>query len=145
MRRMSETPSEATCIFCKIAHKEIPARVVYEDENTLAFLDHLPNTAGHTLVIPKKHATNIFDTDAETLAVTMETARKISPAVRDAVGGKGVHLNSNHGEAAGQIVMHLHFHIIPRHDRSEFEFWSHHEIDPVEADAVAEKIKTALV
>ncbi len=144
MSGMGETSNGASCVFCKIARKEIPARVVYEDEHTLAFLDHLPNTAGHTLVIPKKHATNIFDTDAETLIQTMETVRKISPAVRDAVGGKGVHLNSNHGEAAGQIVMHLHFHIIPRHDRSEFEFWPHHEIDQAEADVIVEKIKTAL-
>ena len=138
MKKMNE------CLFCKIARKEIPSGVVYEDAHTLAFLDHLPTAPGHTLVIPKKHATNIFDTSAETLARTMETVRKISPAVRDAVGGKGVHVNSNHGEAAGQIVMHLHFHIIPRHSRSEFEFWPQQPYEEGALETIAEKIKSAL-
>ena len=110
-------------VFQKIIAREIPAEILYEDEHTLAFLDNSPNVPGHTLVIPKKHIENIFDADDETLAHVMHTVRLLAPAVRDAVGAKGVHINSNHGEAAGQIVFHLHFHIIPRHKRDEFEFW----------------------
>lgn len=125
----------------KIVRREIPAQIVYEDEKTLAFLSTGPNTQGHTLVIPKKPFRNIFDIDQETLAAVMETVRKISPAVRDAVGAKGVHINSNHEPEAGQSVFHLHVHIIPRHDRKEFEFWSDTAYAEGEAESVAQKIK----
>lgn len=131
-------------IFMKIVRRELPADIVYEDEDTLAFLDINPTAPGHTLVVPKKPAVNIFDVDAETLAKTVATVRKISPAVRDAVGAHGVHINSNHEAAAGQIVFHLHFHIIPRHDRSEFEFWPHKEAEPEEQKKIAEKIRERL-
>lgn len=128
-------------VFMKIIRREIPAKIVYEDEKTLAFLSVGPNTKGHTLVIPKTPFRNIFDIDQQTLAEVMETVRKISPAVRDAVGAKGVHINSNHEPEAGQSVFHLHIHIIPRHDRNEFEFWSDTSYAEGEAESVAEKIK----
>ncbi len=131
-------------IFTKIIKREIPAQIVYEDEHTLAFLDIAPNSPGHTLVIPKKPFVNIFDIDQETFAQTMKTVRKIAPAVRDAVGAQGVHINSNHGEAAGQEVPHLHFHIIPRHDRGEFQFWPKIEYAPGQANEIAEKIRATL-
>jgi len=131
-------------VFMKIIRREVPAHIVYEDDATIAFLDVKPNVPGHTLVVPKKFATNIFDVDDETLAAVMRTVRKIAPAVRDAVGAHGVHINSNHGAAAGQIVFHLHFHIIPRHNRSEFTFWPKQESTPVEFDGIAEKIRALL-
>lgn len=127
-------------IFMKIIRREIPAHVVYEDDDTIAFLDVNPTAPGHTLVVPKTFAENIFDVDDTTLAAVMRTVRRIAPAVRDAVGAHGVHINSNHGAAAGQIVPHLHIHIIPRHDRSEFEFWPQEDIS-ADADAIAEKIR----
>ena len=139
-----EVVHEDSCIFCKLIRREIPSEVLYEDEHTLVFLDNAPNTAGHTLVIPKKHARNIFDIDQSSLAAVAETLRKVAPGVRDAVGAKGVHINSNHGEAAGQVVFHLHFHIIPRHDKKEFEFWPKIDYAPGEAASVAEKIRAQL-
>lgn len=131
-------------VFMKIIDREIPADIVYEDDETLAFLDISPNMSGHTLVIPKKPFVNIFDVDDETLCAVMRTIRKVAPAVRDAVGAKGVHINSNHGEEAGQIVPHLHFHIIPRHARSELEFWPSGNYADGEAAALAEKIRSNL-
>ncbi|MDE1919230.1 MAG: HIT family protein [Patescibacteria group bacterium] len=131
-------------IFTKIIRREIPAHIVYEDEGTIAFLDAKPATPGHTLVVPKKQVRNIFDVDDETLAAVMRTVRKIAPAVRDAVGAHGAHINSNHEAAAGQIVFHLHFHIIPRHDRSEFSFWPQSDYPPGDAAAIALKIRQAL-
>lgn len=131
-------------IFQKIIDREIPADIVYEDEETLAFLDIAPNAPGHTLVIPKQPFVNIFDIDEETLSAVMRTVRKIAPAVRDAVGAKGVHVNSNHGEEAGQVVPHLHFHIIPRHSRDEFTFWPHTSYAEGEAAQVAEAIRSKL-
>ena len=131
-------------IFSKIVSREIRAEILYEDELTLAFLDNQPVTPGHTLVIPKKTFRNIFDVDQETLAAVMETVRKIAPAVRDSVSAKGVQINSNHEPEAGQVVFHLHFHIIPRHDRSEFEFWPHTIYKPGEDTVFAEKIRALL-
>ncbi len=132
-------------VFAKIIRREIPAHIVYEDDLTLAFLDIEPNTPGHTLVIPKKPVVNIFDADDETLAAVMRTVRKITPAVRDAVGAKGVHINSNHGHEGGQIVFHLHFHIIPRVTREEFEFcWPKIERTTEEQEALALAIRERL-
>jgi histidine triad (HIT) family protein len=131
-------------IFMKIIDREIPADIIYEDDATLAFLDVAPVAPGHTLVIPKKPFVNVFDIDDESLCAVMRTVRKIAPAVRDAVGAKGVHINSNHGEEAGQVVPHLHFHIIPRHDRSEFEFWPHGSSTETDASSLARKIKEGL-
>ncbi len=132
-------------VFTKIIKREIPANIVYEDEHTIAFLDNSPNVAGHTLVIPKKQVRNIFDANDATLAHVMATVRKIAPAVRDAVGAKGMHINSNHEPEAGQVVFHLHFHLIPRHDRGEFEFWPKIKQTPEEAAALAAKIRANLM
>jgi histidine triad (HIT) family protein len=128
-------------VFMKIIRREIPAEILYEDDDTLAFLDNAPNVPGHTLVIPKKPFVNIFDVDEAALEAVMRTVRKMAPIVRDAVGAHGVHINSNHGEAAGQVVPHLHFHIIPRHDKNDFSFWPHREYAPGEGAAIAEQIR----
>ncbi len=130
-------------IFMKIVRKEIPAHIVYEDEHTLAFLDIAPNTVGHTLVIPKKPFRNIFDIDEESLTAVMRTVRLLAPVIRDSVGANGVHIYSNHEAEAGQEVFHLHFHIIPRHAREEFEFcWPKISFDTDEAEALAKEIKS---
>lgn len=131
-------------IFMKIIRREIPAEIVYEDEETLAFLDIAPTAPGHTLVIPKAPVRNIFDVDDATLAAVMRTVRKLAPVVRDAVGAKGVHINSNHEPEAGQVVFHLHFHIVPRHDRGSFEFWPHQKYEEGEAAKVADAIRAKL-
>ncbi len=132
-------------VFTRIIKKELPAVIVYEDDDTLAFLDIAPNVPGHTLVIPKKPFRNIFDIDDDTLARVMSTVRKIAPAVRDAVGAKGVQINSNHEHEGGQEVFHLHFHIIPRHAREDFEFcWPKIAFDTEEAERIAQTIRSSL-
>ncbi len=131
-------------VFGKIIRREIPAEIVYEDDETLAFLDIEPIAPGHTLVIPKKPVRNIFDVDEETLAAVMRTVRKISPAVRDSVGAKGVHINSNHEPEAGQVVFHLHMHIIPRIDRNSFVAWPKTSYSENEAKDIAARIRKEL-
>lgn len=131
-------------VFMKIVRREVPAEIVYEDEDTLAFLDNSPVSPGHTLVVPKKPVRNVFSADEDTWLAVMRTVHKITPAVRDSVGAKGVHINSNHEPEAGQVVFHLHVHIIPRHDRSEFDFWPAQEISEGESKEVAEKIRKSL-
>lgn len=131
-------------IFMKIVRRELPAEILYEDDDTLAFLSTGPVSPGHTLVIPKKPFRNVFDIDPKAFAAVMETVRAIAPAVRDAVGAKGVHINSNHEYEAGQEVFHLHMHIIPRHGRDEFAFWPHAEYAEGEAGKIAQKIRDEL-
>lgn len=128
-------------LFMKIVRREVPAEIVYEDEHTLAFLDISPTAPGHTLVVPKKPFRNIFDVDEEAFLAVMRTVRKIAPAVRDAVGAKGIQINSNHEQAGGQVIFHLHMHLIPRHDRGEFEFWPTGTYQEGEAEEIAKKIR----
>ena len=81
---------QETCVFCKIIAGEIPADKVYEDADTLAFLDIRPNSPGHTLVVPKKHSENLYDMDDHHLAAVMRTAQKVAIAVKKAVGAHGI-------------------------------------------------------
>lgn len=111
------------CLFCKIVAKEISAEVVYEDAATLAFLDIHPVNAGHTLIIPKRHAENFAVTSAEDVAAVMSTAQKIVPAVLKAVGSDAFNFSTNNGRAAGQIIMHTHFHLIPRLPTDGHKMW----------------------
>lgn len=103
------------CIFCKIAAGEIPSAKVYEDEDFKAILDLGPASKGHTLVIPKNHSENLLDVDEETASKALKVVSKVANAVKETLGCDGINIIQNNGEAAGQTVMHLHFHIIPRY------------------------------
>ena len=102
------------CIFCAIAAGEIPSFKVYEDEQVLAYLDINPFSKGHTLVIPKKHSSGLVDTDDETLAVVIARVKKVAAHLKEKLGCDGFNIVQNNGEAAGQTVRHVHFHIVPR-------------------------------
>ena len=100
-------------IFAKILRGEAPAHTVYEDEHTLAFLDVMPQADGHTLVLPKTPAQNIFELDPEALGPLMRTVQFVARGVRDAFPADGIRVSQLNGPAAGQTVFHLHVHIIP--------------------------------
>lgn len=102
------------CIFCRIVAGEIPSHKVYEDDLTLAFLDINPATRGHTLVIPKQHAADIFDIPSETIGAVNYTAQRVARIMRSVLQPDGVNTVQNNGPAAGQVVMHYHMHVIPR-------------------------------
>lgn len=104
------------CIFCEIVKKEIPNHTVYEDDDVLAFLDIYPKTKGHTLVIPKIHAENIFDIEAATLKKIISVAQTIAKAQTSALGATGVNLLNSNGAVAQQEVPHYHMHVIPRYN-----------------------------
>lgn len=101
-------------IFAKILRGELPCHKVYEDDETFAFLDIMPRANGHTLVIPKTPAINIFDVDPDDLCTLMKTVHTLSPFVRKAMEADGVIVQQFNEAAAGQMVFHIHFHIIPR-------------------------------
>ncbi len=107
------------CIFCKIINKEIPCYKIYEDEYTLAFLDIAKDVDGHTLVIPKKHCTNILDADEETINHLMHTIQLVSNHYINKCGYAGINILNNNNACAEQSVMHLHFHIIPRNENDQ--------------------------
>lgn len=107
------------CIFCKIVNGEIPSAKVYEDEHVYAFLDISQVTKGHTLVIPKKHSENIFETDPEIAGKVFEAVPKIANAIKKTYNPKGLNLLQNNGEFAYQSVFHLHIHLIPRYDETD--------------------------
>ena len=102
------------CIFCAIAAGEIPSFKVYEDELVLAYLDINPFSKGHTLVIPKAHSEGLLDTDDRTLQDVIVRVKKVAAHLKAKLGCDGFNIVQNNGEAAGQTVKHIHFHIIPR-------------------------------
>ena len=129
-----------SCAFCKIARKEAPASRVYEDEQVIAFLSIQPINIGHTLVVPKKHYKNIYEIPEEEVAYLYKIVKKIAHAVTKAVDAEGIRIVQNNGEAAGQVIFHMHVHIIPMNkDRS----WMHHarRRDADALDAEAKRIK----
>jgi histidine triad (HIT) family protein len=132
-------------IFAKIIRKELPADIVYEDDETLAFLDIKPNNLGHTLVIPKEPARNIFDIGEESFVSVMKRVRKLAKAVKEVTGADGVNILMNNEPEAGQVVFHAHIHIIPRFADDGMETWRKTATYAEgEKSALAEKIKSSL-
>ncbi len=132
------------CIFCKIIAGELPSYKVFEDEKTLAFLDIRPVNAGHTLVVPKKHSSNIFDITPEDWRATTEAVRTLSIAIEKALNADGVNIAMNNREHAGQVVPHPHVHIIPRFKGDGFKLMPQRSYLEGEADETLKKIQGAL-
>ena len=129
------------CVFCKILNKEIPSYKIYEDEFTYSFLDISKDVFGHTLVIPKKHVTNILDADEKTLENVIKTVKKVSNHYTQNCGFEGVNImNANH-ESSGQTVFHLHFHIIPRKTGDGINAWPKFDGSAEDLQKVCEKLK----
>jgi histidine triad (HIT) family protein len=105
---------EMDCIFCAIGEGKAPAEVVFEDEETLAFMDINPANPGHTLVIPKQHIRNIYELDEETATAVMKATVKIAGAIKRALQPDGMNLVQSNERAASQEIFHFHIHIIPR-------------------------------
>jgi histidine triad (HIT) family protein len=135
-----------SCIFCKIVRGEIPSYTVYEDSDTLAFLDIHPANPGHTLIIPKRHAENIFEMTHDEWLLLSSVVYKISHAVEKATGSHGLNVKMNNRIHGGQEVMHAHVHVVPRYQADGV-------VKPIvqkdgygagEADAIKERIIASL-
>ena len=129
------------CIFCKIAGGAIPCDKIYEDNASLAFLDLRPVSKGHALVIPKAHSADFLSSNDEVLAELMPKVKKIGQALMKAVNAQGINITSNNGPAAGQVVFHLHFHLIPRFNSDGLVQWPHHDSEPKTRAELANLIK----
>ena len=136
---------DAGCVFCKIVAGELPSLKVYEDDATLAFLDIHPVNPGHTLVVPKRHSKNIFDVSSQDWTAVTRVVQNLAHAIEKAVSADGININMNNREHAGQVVEHLHVHIIPRFKGDGFKLWHQTSYKDGEATAVQEKIRAQLL
>lgn len=136
------------CIFCKIVKGEIPCFKIYEDDHVLAFADINPISKGHTLIIPRQHADNIWEIQAQDLEAIMKAAQKVAKAIRSALKPLGLACLQLNGKAAGQVVMHYHLHLVPRNtDEPELPI-THWEMKPGDMEAIkkiADDITDAMV
>lgn len=120
---MAGANAQGNCIFCKIIEGGLTSYRVYEDKDTLAFLDIFPIHPGHVLVVPKKHSADIFDTPENELQAVITAAKKIAPAVMKATRADGINIGMNNKPASGQVVMHAHLHVIPRFKDDGLKTW----------------------
>lgn len=128
------------CLFCQIISGQAPANKVYEDNNIIAILDIHPVNPGHTLIIPKKHSMNLLDQDDEVLKEMMIATKKVAAAILQGLGYSAFNMELNNGRIAGQIIPHLHWHIVPRREDDGLKHWPGKVYEKDEAEEVAEKI-----
>ena len=136
---------EDNCLFCRIVSGELPATVVYEDENSLAFLDHRPLFHGHTLLVPREHVETLGDLPTSLVAPYFRAAQLLSRAVQSGLDAEGTFLGMNN--RVSQSVPHLHVHIVPRRRKDGLKgfFWPRTKYkDEAEMKAVQSKIAAAL-
>lgn len=129
------------CIFCKIAAAKVPCMKVYEDENSLIFMDIAEDVDGHMVAIPKKHVGNILDCDDDTLKHLIVAVKRVSKRCVECCGYDGVNLLNASDTSAGQSVPHFHIHIIPRKNGDGIDAWPHFEGAKTKISAVWQKIK----
>lgn len=132
------------CIFCKIIRKEIPSTFVYENHKTVAFMDIKPTNPGHVLVVPKEHHDDFASTPPDQLGDIAAVAQRVGKAVLSELGAAGFNIGVNNGRAAGQIVDHMHLHVIPRYEADGLELWHGKPYAEGEMERLAQKLKTAL-
>ena len=106
---------DCNCIFCKIANGAIPSATLYEDEEFRVILDLGPASKGHALILPKKHAADLFELPDETAGKAMILAKKMAGILKKGLNADGINVVQNNGTAAGQTVFHFHIHLIPRY------------------------------
>jgi histidine triad (HIT) family protein len=128
------------CIFCKIVSGQIPSFKVFEDETALAFLDIAPVAPGHTLVIPKKHYANFEEIPGDELCKLILAVKKIGGAIKTGLGIKGYTVSENNDPVAGQVIPHIHFHIMPRSEGDGLELWPQGRYGAGEAENCLKKI-----
>lgn len=133
------------CLFCKIIKGEIPSAKVYEDDELIAFLDIKPVNPGHVLIIPKQHFASMVETPEALAGSMMALVPSLGKAVMQAAAAKGFNVAVNNGRVAGQLVDHVHLHIMPRHEQDGYELWHGKPYETSEAmNAMANAVRAAL-
>ncbi len=133
-----------SCIFCRILLGEIPSARVYEDAHAVAFLDINPLAPGHTLVVTRNHHARVWDVPEAELAGLMSAVGRVSRAVVSAAHAEGLNILANNGPVAGQVVPHVHFHLIPRRTGDGIlPEWKSTAYPPGEMEAMLKKVADA--
>jgi len=132
------------CVFCKIVARKLPSAIVYENEDYIAFLDKAPFNEGHTLVCPKRHGETVWDMTESEIGGLFALAARISRAVVKAVEMDGFRFVQNNGEAANQVVAHVHVHVIPVRMAHKGQWMDRKSVPPDEMEKIAERIRSAL-
>ena len=134
---------DSDCIFCKLANGVFPTNFIYEDEDFKVILDANPATKGHSLILPKKHFKNILDADEEILKKALPLAKKLSNKLIEVLKCDGVNVLQNNNKAAGQVVFHLHVHLIPRYkdEKEHLISWKPNKFSDEEMKNIAESLK----
>ena len=131
-------------VFAKILRDELPSEKVFEDDHTVAIMDIMPRTDGHVLVIPKTPARNVLDATPEQLAACMASVQKLSHALIKAFDADGITMQQFNEPAGGQVVFHLHFHVLPRHDGARLRPHTGEMEKPEVLKANADRIRAVL-
>lgn len=129
------------CLFCKIIKNEISSNKIYEDEEILAFLDINPVNKGHTLVVPKKHYRNLYETPDNTLCRIILATKKLALHIKEKLNADGINIMINNDQDAGQIIFHTHIHIVPRFKNDGFKHWKGEPYKEGEIEKTARKLK----
>jgi histidine triad (HIT) family protein len=139
-------PLDQDCIFCQIVAGKAPATRIYEDSQTLAFLDLNPINPGHCLVIPKAHHASLFTLDSATYEAIAATTLKVAQAIQSALQPGGMNVFQANGVVAGQTVFHLHNHLLPRHDNDNLQVEVHglQTADVEQLEPIAQRIRKQL-
>ena len=132
----------SNCIFCKIIGGDFPSSVIYEDEDFKAIMDISPASRGHVIILSKKHFENLFELEDDVAGKVLIVARRIALAMKEELKCDGINLLQNNGEAAGQSVFHIHFHLIPRYKDDKLHLtWTPGKYEDGEAAELAKKIR----
>ena len=132
------------CIFCKLANKDIPTNIIYEDDRFTVILDASPATKGHALILPKNHAANIYELPDEDASAVFVLAKKLATKMTEILHCDGFNIVQNNGEVVGQTVFHFHMHLIPRYlnDGNQDKLtWNHAEFTPEEIAEIAAELR----
>lgn len=132
------------CLFCKIANKELPSALLYEDASLISFLDIRPTNPGHALIVPKRHSRNIFDMPDEDVTSVFAAAKKIAAAVKKGVEAEGINITMNNEPAAGQVIFHSHIHVIPRFSSDGFRHWPGKPYEEGQMEEIRKRVKKAI-
>ncbi len=137
-------PYDPNNVFAKILRGELPCVKVYEDEHTLAFMDIMPQTQGHTVVIPKEAARDMMDLSPEGAARLIQSTQKIARAAKTALAASAVTLVQRSGRDSGQTVFHVHFNVMPHYPGVPLKLHAQNMVDPKTLEPIAAKIRAAL-
>ena len=137
--------TKSDCIFCKIANGEIPSKTLYEDDAFRVILDISPASKGHAIILPKTHASNIYELSNEDAGKIMIVAKKVATVLKEVLSCDGMNILQNNGETAGQTVFHLHVHLSPRYKNDDVTIhWIAGKEGTTLEDTIVEKIQATM-